>query len=349
MKKWILSIVALGAVIALVLAYQLMGSATRFKDAARYIEIPTGADYAKVKQILKENEILDSDRLFDLVAKQVDYPQKVKAGRYKVEKGTGMLSILRMLVNGRQEPVQYTVTKLRTKQDLIQFTGKQFEFGTKGFEAFLRNPDSLKPFGVDTQTVMTLLLPDTYTYYWNTSPARVLEKWKKAHINFWTPDRTQAALSNGLNPTTAYILASIVEEETTNNAEKGKIASVYINRLKKNMRLGADPTVKYALNDFSLKRIYHKHLAVESPYNTYRVSGLPPGPICTPSRSSLEAVVNAPKTDYLYFVANADFSGTHQFAATYEQHLKYAKQYQQALNARQPVQKGKEDTGAETQ
>lgn len=347
MKKWILSLLAIIGLAALVLAWLLLGNTTRFEEAKRYVEIPTGADYAQVKQILLDKQIIGSEKTFELLAHRVDYPRKVKAGRYAVEKGSSLISILRMLVNGRQEPVQYTVTKLRTQSDLIQFTGKQFEFGQPGFQDFIRNPDSLRAFGVDTQTVMTLLLPDTYTYYWNTTPARVIQKWKKAHDAFWTEARKQAAAAQGLNPTTAYILASIVEEETQNNAEKGKIASVYLNRLRTKMRLGADPTVKFALNDFSLKRIYHKHLTIESPYNTYRVFGLPPGPICTPSKATLEAVIQAPQTDYLYFVAKADFSGTHQFARTYEEHLAFARQYQEAINKRMPVKKGKEDTGVE--
>jgi UPF0755 protein len=348
MKRMLIGILAFAALLLLLTAWLVLGSATRFQADHAYLEIPTGSNFQQVKVLLKETGVADRAGLLDLLAAKTGYNQKVKPGRYKIEKGTSLLNILRMLNNGSQEPVNYTVTKLRTREDLIRFTGKKFEFGEAGFRDFLLHPDSLRSFGVDTQTVMTLLLPDTYSYYWNTTPGKVLQKWKKAHEAYWTPDRVQAVAANGLNPTTAYILASIVEEETQNSAEKGKIASVYLNRLKKNMRLGADPTVKYALNDFSLKRIYHKHLTVESSYNTYRVFGLPPGPICTPSRSSLDAVVNAPKTEYLYFVAKADFSGTHQFAATYEEHLKYAKQYQQALNARQPGQKGKEDTGVES-
>src|SRR5262249_38083245 len=147
-------------------------------------------------------------------------------------------------------------------------------------------------------------LPDTYTYYWNTTPRRILEKITKTSIAFWTPERLKKAAEKGLTREQVVILASIVEEETNKSSEKDTIASVYINRLNKGMRLGADPTVKFALRDFSLTRIYNKHLGVESPFNTYRVTGLPPGPICTPQKSTIDAVLNAPATNYLYFVAN---------------------------------------------
>jgi UPF0755 protein len=148
----------------------------------------------------------------------------------------------------------------------------------------------------------------------------------------WNSERKKKADSLGLSPVNVYILASIIEEETNNKNEKGLIASVYLNRMAKNMNLGADPTVKFALRNFALKRIYEKHLAVESPYNTYRVKGLPPGPICTPSLQTLDQVLSAPKTDYLFFVAKKDFTEGHVFTSKYQEHLKYAREYQEALN-----------------
>jgi UPF0755 protein len=165
--------------------------------------------------------------------------------------------------------------------------------------------------------------------------------------NYWNEERKKLAAERKLNETTAYILASIVEEETRDNEEKDTIASVYLNRYYKGMRLQADPTVKFALRDFGLKRIYEKHLAVESPYNTYRNAGLPPGPICTPSIQTLEAVLHAPSTNYLYFVAKSDFSGRHVFSETYEQHLRYAKEFQRALDKQQQIKAAKEDIGSQ--
>jgi len=201
--------------------------------------------------------------------------------------------------------------------------------------AFLNNKDILKKYQLDSNTVMTTVFPNTYTYLWTTSTPGIFKKLIAENKKVWNDERKKKADSLGLTPTSAYILASIIEEETNNNNEKGLIASVYLNRMAKNMNLGADPTVKFALRNFTLKRIYEKHLTVESPYNTYRVKGLPPGPICTPSINTLDQVLNAPKTDYLFFVAKKDFTEGHVFTSNYQEHLKYAREYQQALNTQE--------------
>ncbi len=170
---------------------------------------------------------------------------------------------------------------------------------------FLNNADTLRIYGLDTNTVMTVVFPNTYTYYWNTTPSRIFRKMEAAARAFWTPERLQQAEYRHLNRITAYILASIVEEETTRKEDKPKIASVYLNRLSTGMRLAADPTVKFALRRFDLKRVYEKYLLTESPYNTYRNAGLPPGPICTPSLESLEAVSECPRNPIFLFCCQA--------------------------------------------
>jgi UPF0755 protein len=228
--------------------------------------------------------------------------------------------------------VNLVITKLRTKEDFASLAGRKFESDSLQVIEYLNNPDSLKKYNLDTNTVMTAVFPNTYTYFWNITPGKIFEKLIKQYHAYWIPERIELAKERGLTPQTAYILASIVEEETNKQDEKGNIASVYLNRIQKGMRLGADPTVKFALKDFGLRRIYNKHLFVESPYNTYRVAGLPPGPICTPSSKTIDAVLNSPKTDYLFFVAKSDFSGYHTFAGNYADHMKFAKEYQEALN-----------------
>jgi UPF0755 protein len=213
--------------------------------------------------------------------------------------------------------------------------GKQFAIDSAMASAFLNSNDSLKRFGVDTNTMMTLVIPNTYTYYWNTSVRKILTKLSEEKEKFWRKsDRLQKASNSGLTAEQIYTLASIVEEETNKHDEKGQVASVYINRLNSGMPLGADPTIKFALKDFGLKRIYHKHLEVVSPYNTYRNQGLPPGPICTPSPTTIDKVLEAPKTGYYYFVAKIDGSGYHHFSTTFEEHKKYASQYHQTQNER---------------
>jgi len=326
--------ITLGAIILIgaIIAWLVFGPGTSFTEKRYFLNIKSFSDYSAVLKQIETEKIITSPATFNFLAKKIGYPQKVKAGRYEIKKGMSVFSILRMLKNGRQSPVNLVITKLRTKEDFAGLVGRKFECDSAAFIAFLNNQDSLKKYGLDTNTIMTAVLPNTYTYFWNITPTKVFSKIFDSYSTFWTAERKQKAAQKGLDPQKATILASIVEEETNKNDEKGNIASVYLNRMAKGMRLGADPTVKFALKDFSLKRIYNKHLAVESPYNTYRVYGLPPGPICTPSEVTIDAVLDAPKTDYVFFVAKSDFSGHHNFAATYEEHLKYAKEYQQALD-----------------
>lgn len=326
--------ITLGAivVVAAIFTWLVFGPATSFTEKKYAFNIRTGSNYQTILKQLKTEKVISSPAIFNFLAKRADYPEKVKTGHYEIKKGMSLFSILRMLKNGKQTPVNLVITKLRTKEDFASLVGKKFECDSLSFINFLNNEDSLKKYNLDTNTIMTAVLPNTYTYYWNITPAKIFTKLFESYNNFWTSERKELARQKGLTPQTVYILASIIEEETNKNDEKGNIASVYLNRMAKGMKLGADPTVKYALRDFSLKRIYLKHLTVESPYNTYKVYGLPPGPICTPSTITIDAVLNAPKTDYMFFVAKSDFSGHHNFAATYEEHLKYAKEYQQALD-----------------
>lgn len=299
----------------------------------RFLYIKTGSNYGSVKDSLQKNGMISNTFWFDHFAKYAGYPGKVKAGKYKVNDGMSLYHLVKMLRQGRQVPVDLIITKLRTKEDLARKIGNEFEIDSVTVIHFLENEDSLKPFDVDTNTVMTDVIPNTYRYVWNTSMKNIFKKLYAEKNKFWNQDRIQKAEQLNLTPAQVYTLASIVEEETNKDSDKGKIASVYINRLNKGMKLAADPTVKYALRDFGLKRIYQKHLQVASPYNTYLNTGLPPGPICTPSVKTIDAVLNSPKTDYLFFVARSDFSGYSDFASDYKQHQLYAKAYQQALDS----------------
>lgn len=333
MKKSILIVLALLVLVALGFAWALLGPGTGFEEKNHYLLIKTGSTYDDVLKTIQQDKVAGSATVFDFLAKRMDYPQKVKAGRYEIKKGMSILNIVRMLRNGKQEPVNLVITKLRTKEDLAGMVGRRFECDSVSFIRFLNNNDTLRKYGLDSNTVMTTVLPNTYTYFWNSTPSRIFTRLHDYSTEFWTSERLAKAKQQGLTAQTAYTLASIVEEESTKKDDKRKIASVYLNRIAKGMRLSADPTVKFALRDFGLKRIYEKHLAVESPYNTYRVAGLPPGPICTPSESTLDAVLDAPHTNYLYFVAKPSFDGYSNFAETYEQHLVFANAYRKALDS----------------
>ncbi len=331
-KKIILLLFGIAIVIAGYCAWQLFGP-TVSSPENNFFYIHTGAGYLQVKNDLKKENIIGSDFWLNKVAKYAGYDRNVKPGKYRVSKGTSIVNLVRMLRAGRQEPVNLIITKLRTKEDLARKIGNGFETDSMQVIRFLNNNDSLLQFDIDTNSMMTIVIPNTYTFTWNTSLEKILKTLYTEEKKFWNNERVQEAQKTGLSPKEVYTLASIVEEETNKLADKGKIASVYLNRKRKGMRLAADPTIKFAMKNFELKRIYHKYLSYPSPYNTYLNAGLPPGPICTPSIKTIDAVLNMPETDYLFFVARSDFSGYSDFATTYQEHLIYAKAYQQALDS----------------
>jgi UPF0755 protein len=321
------------AVVIMAIVGRFFFSNTPFDEKSKFLFIHSGkASREAVMKSIRDENLVSNPGSFDMLATQMDVWPALRAGRYEIKKGTSLFQLARMLRNGTQSPVNLVITKLRTKENLASLIGKKFETDSMQAMTFLNNADTLKKYGLDTNTVMTAVFPNTYRYLWTTPMSGIFKKLIAEQKRVWTIERKKKADSIGLSPADAYILASIIEEETNNTNEKGLIASVYLNRMARNMNLGADPTVKFALKNFGLKRIYEKHLAVESPYNTYRVKGLPPGPICTPSLQTLDQVLNAPKTDYLFFVAKKDFTEGHIFTSNYQEHLKYAREYQQALN-----------------
>lgn len=333
MKKLFGIVFILILLAAVYLSWLFFGPATGFNENYRFLYIRS--DKAHKNAIIdsfQSNKFIKHIAAFIWLTNRMHYWNGIKPGKYKINNGASLISIIRMLRNGQQSSVNLVITKVRTRMDLAHMIGIRFECDSTQMIDFLQNNDSLKVFGLDSVTVMTAILPDTYTYFWNTTPRKIFQKWFVESEKFWTEERKQKAANHGLTPQQAYILASIIEEETNSKSDKPIIASVYLNRIVKKMPLQADPTIKFALNDFTLKRIYEKYTFVQSPYNTYRNTGLPPGPICTPSIETMEAVLNSPKTDYLYFVANSDLSGTHIFTTNYTEHLKFAKEYQQVLN-----------------
>jgi UPF0755 protein len=333
-RRIFLIAVIIAAIIGGLAVYKVFGPTAGTSSKGEYLYIRTGSNYEQVKQALKEQGFVKDLTTFDLLAKQANYPENVKAGKYHITRGMSNYNIIRMLRSGRQAPVKMVINKLRTKQDLVNLIGSNLEADSLVLKQMLRDPVYLSQFGLDTNTAMCAIIPDTYEMWWNTNADKAFRKLAKYYGAYWTDEKKEKASAHGLTPQEVITMASIVEEETNNNAEKPHIASVYLNRINKGMRLQADPTAKFAVGDFAIRRITSAITGIASPYNTYYVSGLPPGPICTPSKKSIEAVLNAPKTDYLYFCAKEDFSGSHRFAASYSEHQKNASLYQQALNAR---------------
>ncbi len=334
LRKGIFIVAVLLVSAALFMLYRVFGPNTGTFSAGEYLYIHTGASYETVKETLEQGGFVRNINSFDLVAERADYPNRVHAGKYHIKHGMSNYALVGMLRGGHQEPVRLVINKLRTKQDFITLLGNSLEADSTVLRQMFSDPVYLAQYGLDTNTAMCAVMPDTYDFFWNTTADKAFRKIEKNYVHFWTPARIQEAMAHHLQPAQAVIVASIVDEESNKNDEKPNIASVYLNRLAKDMKLQADPTVKFAVGDFSLRRITGAHLQTVSPYNTYMYAGLPPGPICTPSISSIEAVLNAPHTSYLYFCAKEDFSGYHNFASTYPEQIKNAHLYQQALDAR---------------
>lgn len=329
--------------VAGVAAWIFIGPGTGFSAKKEYLYIrPGAATQEAVMDSIHQNNIVSKPGAFSFLASQLGYWDGIRPGRYEVKKGTSILSLVRTLRNGRQTPVNLTITKLRTKEDFARLTGNRFAFDSLQMIALLNNPDSLAAFNADTTTALWQVIPDTYSIFWTASPVSVYQRLANESKKYWTEERREKAKALGLTPKEVYILASIIEEETTNHQEKDTIASVYLNRLKKGMPLQADPTLKFAARNFALKRIAGPILNVPSPYNTYRNRGLPPGPISTPSKKTLNAVLNPAQTPYLYFVANSRLNG-HLFSVTFEEHLQKARSYWQ-----QDKQRAAGDTGGKT-
>lgn len=253
-------------------------------------------------------------------------------GSYVVENGTRSSSLSRRLVQGRQSPMRFTFNNLRTFNALASCAGAKFEFDSTMFSAAA---DTILPsIGFARPEFAAAFLPDTYEFYWTSTPSQVIQRLTRERDSFWNSDRLAKAQALGLSPVEIATIASIVEEETNSREERPTVARLYLNRLERQMPLQADPTVKFAVGDFSLRRITAEHLRVQSPYNTYSVKGLPPGPIRIPERATIDAVLDAPAHNYLYMCAKSDFSGRHDFAETYDRHRINAARYHRALAAR---------------
>jgi UPF0755 protein len=333
-KKIILSVLIILVAAAGFIAWKFFGAAINVSDPKNeYLYIRTGSTIEDVKKQLAENKFLHNTNWFYSTAKLLKY-KTVKPGRYKMQPGMSLVNLVRMLRNGSQAPVNFVITKLRTKESLASRIGKNFETDSLQMISFLNNTDSLKQYGLDTNIVMIAAMPYTYTLKWNSTPRDIFEQFYDSYKNFWTEERKLKASRLSLTPAAVSTLASIIDEETNAKTDKPNIASVYLNRIAKGMPLQADPTVKFAMRNFELRRILNSYLETPSPYNTYINKGLPPGPICTPQLETIEAVLDSPKTEYIYFVASPAFDGTHIFTTNYNDHIKNARIYQQELNKR---------------
>ena len=333
-KVYVYGAGALVAVIAILLYYFFFTSFSgKTETAYLYIDADDTRDsvIVKLQDIGKKHAITGISTL----SRHWNYDgDKIRTGRYAIEPGISTFSLFRHLKNGMQSPVNLTIPESRTTERLAGSLAHKLMLDSAETADLLADSSFCAKYGYDTASVMALFIPDTYEVYWNISIDKLMEKMVKSHDRFWNEERTRKAEAMGMTPNEVATLASIIDEETANNGEKPMIAGMYYNRLKAEMPLQADPTVKFALKDFALRRIYNKLLSTDSPYNTYKNTGLPPGPIKIASIAGIDAVLNHVNHDYLYMCAKEDFSGTHNFAVTYAEHLRNAAKYTKALNER---------------
>jgi UPF0755 protein len=299
------------------------------KEAEIYI--PTDATFDEVVDILKfTGYIIDIER-FVWLANRKNYPSNVKSGRYILKNKMSNNDLINLLRSGRQSPVNVIFNNIRTFEELSGKIAKFLEPDSMQLLAVFKDSEIYKQYNFNKNNFISMFIPNTYQMYWNTSPENFILRMHQEYKKFWNDVRIEKAEKAGLSPLEVSILASIVDAETTKNDEKPRVAGLYINRLKKGMRLEADPTIIFALGDFSINRVLNQDLKIASPYNTYIHTGLPPGPIRMPSIDGIDAVLNYEKHEYIFMCAHSVSSGYHDFAKTLEQHNKNAEKYRQSL------------------
>ena len=297
------------------------------------VVVPPGADFEQVMDTLRKHEVLKSEATFRKTAKALKY-KTIRIGKYDISGCRTNLDLVRMLRRGQHYPVKFTFNNTRTVDQLVEKIGNKFFFEPQELSALLHDKGYMSKFGLSDTTAVCLFIPNTYEIYYDITAEDFLERMNNYYQQFWNEKRKATASEIGLTPVQVATLASIVEEENMRPSEKAIIAGLYINRLNKGMLLQSDPTVKFAIGDFARKRILNADLQIDSPYNTYKYAGLPPGPIRIPEASTMDSVLHYRHHNYIYMCAKEDFSGYHNFTASAAEHARNAARYRAALNAR---------------
>ncbi len=298
----------------------------------RYLQIYSDMTYRDLQKVLYDEGYVNDPVSFSFLARLMKYDRLMKPGNYLIPADAPNLATIRMLRAGAQVPVEITFNNVRLLSELSEKLCANIELKPSQFDALIFSDGIDEKYGFDRETFRCMFIPNTYQVYWTISAETLLNRLNKEYESFWNSERKNKARALNLAPTEVSILASIVEAETKYYEESPTIAGLYLNRLKRGIRLQADPTLVYAVGDFSIQRVLNTHKEIDSPYNTYRYAGLPPGPINLPSIRSIDAVFNAEKHNYLYMCAKDDFSGYHYFSDNLNSHLNNARRYQQALN-----------------
>jgi UPF0755 protein len=331
----ILSILLIATAVCMYIIYNLIfSSGVRPKGTKSAILIPEGASYRQVMDSIEARLSVKNTKVLEWVAEKKNYPNLIKPGKYIIDRSLSYNELINILRGGKQTPILITFNNVRTLNELAGKIGGQIEADSSQIMSFFADTENYSKDGFKRENVISVFIPDTYEFYWNTGAGKLYRRMLREYQKFWSEARVQKSEAFNLTRAEVSTLASIVQEEALKPDEMPRIAGVYINRLKRGIPLQADPTIKFAINDFTLTRILLKHLEIDSPYNTYKHAGLPPGPIRCPSIEAIDAVLNAEKHDYLYFAAKSDFSGYHNFSRTLSEHNRYASQYQRELNRR---------------
>lgn len=331
----VFSLLALLLVLGGVAAYVYSIVSTGFDiNKTVYVYVDQNTTYDQLVKELVDSAKMESPSGFDIVASYRDLPTQLKTGRYAIKTDDNIWTVVNKLNRGLQAPTRVTFNNMRLKEDLVKRLSEQLMFSEVELSTILNDSARCVSYGFTPQSIVAMFIPNTYEFYWDVKVESFVDRMKKEHDNFWNESRLAKAKALNLSPLEVSTLASIVEEECMFSDEYPVVAGLYLNRLKRGQLLQADPTVKYAVGDFSLQRILFKHLEVESPYNTYIHRGLPPSPIRIPSIKGLDAVLNYAQHNYLYMCAKEDFSGRHNFATTLTEHNRNADRYRAALNKR---------------
>lgn len=341
MKKITKIIIAIAAILVVIgcvvgyYAYQMVYAPNISTRDVQYLYIRNGEDFEQVKKNLYANFTVDDKDAFERVAELKHYGSNIKPGRYRIKKSMSNNELINMLRSGAQEPVNVKINNIRTLPQLCGKVAAQIDIDSATLCNLLTDGDVLTKYGFDSKTCLAMFIPDTYEMYWNTSERGFVDKMYVNYNNFWNEERQKKAKALNLTRIQVATLASIVQcEQSVHREEQPTIAGLYLNRLRIGMALQSDPTVVFAIGDFSVRRVTGAMLEVDSPYNTYKHTGLPPSPITFAEKTAIDAVLDHDHNDYIYMCAKADFSGKHSFAKTYAQHLQNAKEYRKALDKR---------------
>ena len=314
--------------------YQDIFASNISAEGPHEVFVPKGSEYSDLMDTLTGLEILEDPSSFQWVASKKNLASHIYAGRYMLKKGMSNNDIVNLFRSGSHTPVKVTFSYARKKDELAGKISEVIEADSIDLINQMNNADYLSDAGFSKENIISLFIPNTYQFNWSTNSAEFFQRMEKEYNRFWNEERLAKANALELDPKEVSTLASIVQSETIKQDESPRIAGVYVNRLQRGMALEADPTLVFALGDFTIKRVLNKHKKIDSPYNTYKYAGLPPGPICLPSPPFIDAVLNYEDHEYIFFCAKEDFSGYSNFAKTYSQHLVNARKYHRALNDR---------------